>query len=382
MILNKNEDGIALIMVLLVLIVVGVLAAALLASSRTHVSTAIHETEMSQAFYAADSGVELLRAYLGNIIYGFYEDDDYNSFNDFEAFEGYYINSDYKGAAGIDDIFMDEENIYVFDNGAEFSVKVSNVKHNKIEFISTGEYSFDGNNNIEKNIEFEISLGDVFNNFNIFRRHDDDEEHYDDAGDGLGGFISLIDFDDVADEGQFVEFAYEIIATAPDYYDDTLIGDGDGEDFFDTDDDPMTFNEEAFCNEEGFEDEDNIEKSGQKTTIDGEIEEKYYLIEGDLEILQDGIIKESLIVVKGSIDQLKNQAEIHNSIIIVQGYVNYVGASAADDWVNPFIAIYGEEERNPFNYLKVAGTGSFEIIPKDFPDDTPLVLSISNWRQQ
>ena len=64
---KKNEDGAALVLVLLLLLVGTVLVTALATTARNHINIAVHEEGMSKAFYNADSGVEYVKANIDDI---------------------------------------------------------------------------------------------------------------------------------------------------------------------------------------------------------------------------------------------------------------------------------------------------------------------------
>jgi len=126
----KNENGIALIMVLVLLLVVGGLTAALLNFGAFNIRFGVSEADRAKAFYAADAGVEYTRNWLRegglNII----------------------IDSD------------DPESINVIDNEEEFQdnhyfdIEVESYNDNKITFISTGRIE----NRTESEIKFSYDI--------------------------------------------------------------------------------------------------------------------------------------------------------------------------------------------------------------------------------
>lgn len=135
----RNEDGAALVLVLLLLIVGTVLVGALLSSARNHINITVHEEAMSKAFYSADSGVEFVRANIEEIIK--LETID----------EGYYLNN------SEEHIEIDNEEFWItFDDSEDikFKIKVDKYDGNSINLISTGQY-----NNYNQEIEVVYSLG-------------------------------------------------------------------------------------------------------------------------------------------------------------------------------------------------------------------------------
>jgi len=112
----KNNNGIALMMVLVLLILVGGLTAALMSAGVFNIRFGGDEVDRTQSLYAADAGVEYTKNRLNN-----------KDFNDIdEVIEFFAVFED-----GYDNEFAD---------GISFSVKVDDNgnDNNKIEFISTG----------------------------------------------------------------------------------------------------------------------------------------------------------------------------------------------------------------------------------------------------
>ncbi|MGM0502701.1 MAG: hypothetical protein ACQERJ_09230, partial [Bacillota bacterium] len=73
---KKNEDGAALVLVLILLLVGTVLVTALATTARNHINIAVHEEGMSKAFHNAESGVEYVRANIDDIVSDGIEDID------------------------------------------------------------------------------------------------------------------------------------------------------------------------------------------------------------------------------------------------------------------------------------------------------------------
>ncbi len=178
---RDNEKGIALIMVLIMLAVVGVLTAMLLSSARTHSNLARHEESMSKAFHSAEAGVEFVRAglYSGEL--------DLNS-----AETGKFIDENHS--------FSDEE-IWLKENtfdkieleNVKFKVEVEN-NVGTIELLSTGEYeryneeillvfTFGGDRNFigftEENEVYNFGVDDIphFDNVSLGKVKHGNNEH-------------------------------------------------------------------------------------------------------------------------------------------------------------------------------------------------------------
>lgn len=139
----KKEDGMALIMVLLMLIVGSVLVSALFISVRAHIRTAVHEEAMSKAFYAADSGAEFVKANIEEI-----------SFNDISEDEEKYLKIDNNGDINLSNtkVWIDNQDLSVPGSEILFNIKISK-NNNKGTFISEGKYQ-----NSKKDYTEEIEL--------------------------------------------------------------------------------------------------------------------------------------------------------------------------------------------------------------------------------
>ncbi|MFW6027082.1 MAG: hypothetical protein ACOCRX_12170, partial [Candidatus Woesearchaeota archaeon] len=77
----KNEDGVALVMVLLLLTIGGILVPVFMNASRTHIETAKYKEATSKSFYFADSGVEFVKANINDIDFGEIAIDKYLDIN-------------------------------------------------------------------------------------------------------------------------------------------------------------------------------------------------------------------------------------------------------------------------------------------------------------
>ena len=147
---RENEEGIALIWVLILLVVVGTLAAALLTSARTHTNIAVHEERMSQAFHSAEAGVEYVKTNINKALGRLHSGEEY--------------------------IFPEDDNGYIEFGEIKFRVEKAEEADNTL--ISEGIYD-----DYRQRIQFELdALFFEANVFNIGRHYELDEDHFDLSG--------------------------------------------------------------------------------------------------------------------------------------------------------------------------------------------------------
>lgn len=138
----NNEDGVALVIVLLLLTIGGILVPVLMNTSSTHIKTAKHKEATSKSFYAADSGVELVKANINDIDFS---DINFDKIEDDN--ENYY---EYLDSDDINDLkFEDNKDNWFgkgdFDFGDEevqeiqFRIKV--IGKDPITLVSKGKYA-------------------------------------------------------------------------------------------------------------------------------------------------------------------------------------------------------------------------------------------------
>lgn len=342
---REDEEGIALVMVLILLVVIGTLAAVLLRSARTHTDVAVQEEVRSQAFHSAEAGVEFVKA------------------NSREAFGK--INQNDEGSFIVDsndnddNITIVEENDWVdFDeNNIEFRIEIDKVDEEDITFLSEGRDDF-YNETINKKIEFSMASGPSFlNTININERESEFEDHF--SLQGKGSYVDQIH-----------------LTEWPDYE----------ENFW-----------EPYLKENAFKEE--FDEYNEYLLDEGlELEQRYY--DDSLEIeLQgtDEIIDNSFLIVDGNIE-MQTQAEFVDSIVMVKDYVVFRGNATFD---NTLLLIYGEDkyEHNPqqSGYLSDDGTEATIIFRDTLPaagfEETfnidPFIedpetgdLNLRSWEQQ
>ncbi|MFW6378290.1 MAG: PilX N-terminal domain-containing pilus assembly protein [Bacillota bacterium] len=334
--LIKNNDGIALLMVLVLLILVGGLTASLMAAGVFNIRFGGDEVEKNQAFYAADAGVEYTKNAAKTS--GFFSD------------------------LNVDDRINGNENIKINNSDnqelIEFFVEVEEISENKVTFISNGK-TIDNSRNTS--IKFEIPRpSHGLNNLNINNDHDiDDEDHYNITGGGeeeLIKKISIIDWDFNTFEdfhNHFVDFEGEGKKSLSQINQDNY------------ENDELDFDYSQSGNSSGF-------------SIDKNIEGRNLYIDDNLSIEAQGNkdykIKDSIVIVDGALDlNLSAGFHIENSVFIVKDHFELKGSSPSEPWTNPLFLVYGENDIKS-TYLDIRGTGNFEI---DFEDFTKLPIEFN-----
>ncbi len=132
----KNERGISLIMVIIMLVLVGGLTAALLTAGLFNIGFGADEIDRAQAFYAADAGVEYTKNAIRNILYDTSKDTSANEIKE-------YFDNNYG-----------ENNI---TENISFKIESNDDDNSLISFISTGTVN-KNNNEISQRIEFGFNL--------------------------------------------------------------------------------------------------------------------------------------------------------------------------------------------------------------------------------
>lgn len=338
--LRKNKEGIAFVMVLILLSVVGILAAVLLRTSRTHVNTAIHEEIMSQTFYAADSGVEFAKAYSNKIFDEINKDDDNK-----------YINM---GSDNEIILVNEKEWINNFNDDINFNIKIQEIDQiddeiENITLLSEGNYR-----STNKEINFELTiLRPDFDWDDTFptgedKNYDEDEDHYDLAG---------------KDSGDSIEDSIDIRNWREEYE--------DWNDFW-TSNTKNEFNELS----------DFPEHMEGDQEIKEHISENIISIEnGNLTISGNTEIKKTIIIVDGALENVDGTPTIENSFLIIKDYTQLNGTPKFTDSV---VLIYGDESNDDGNYIE--DSGSPATIDEDggysYSDRPSLGVRIENWEQQ
>ena len=144
----KNDDGIALIMVLVLLILVGGLTATLMAAGVFNIRFGVDEVDRTKAFYAADAGVEytkntLIKMIADNKVYLLDENDNLNN----------YLNQN-------EENYFDNDENYISIGESEFKIKLINNDDQTIEFESTGR--FNENDRTKQKIKFSFNVDSFY----------------------------------------------------------------------------------------------------------------------------------------------------------------------------------------------------------------------------
>lgn len=141
----NNEKGIALIMVLILLIVVGGLTASLMASSVFNIRFGGDEVDRNKAFYAADSGIEYIKNHLH----------EKGNENNVEGSLEFWKLDESKTS--------DTDHRFYIDGQDQVSFELSNevIGFNKIRFESIGHYN-GVDRSIDYIVEFEVAPASGF----------------------------------------------------------------------------------------------------------------------------------------------------------------------------------------------------------------------------
>ena len=269
--LRDNEEGIALIMVLIMLTVVGVLGAMLLRTARTHTDIAVQEEGRSQAFHSAEAGVEFVRA------------------NANDALQKINNNSD-------GDIIYNEE----FEDNINFEVMIEDKDSNTL--VSKGIYNSVNEEEYSEKIQFDLLWGEGLRNFNIRRRYENDEEHYFIAGNEkrLRKYISLRD-----EEGMdFEEYVTDKIGKYTSF-----------EDFDDFQDEAV---ERSGYDDINWNDDDIIYVDGY-LGVGRDISDKIIVIDDYLYLGPQTDINNSIIIVRNYMHGHGNASEWESPLILIYG---------------------------------------------------------------
>lgn len=350
----KNEDGAALVLVLLLLLVGTVLVGVLLTTAGNYINVAAHEEGISKAFYNADSGVEFVKVNLEKI-----------NFASFEEEQEYYLEfREDTLEVKEDEVWITGEDLDIDTDDIEFKIKVK--KDGEFTFNSTGRYKINSGKEYTKKIKFDLNTTANMKNFNLKKdKNKEEKDHYKEAGPGhLEDHITFNEWPD-----------FDFLKLTKEFLDEDL--------FIEDDFDNSSF--DHFYSDGDF----NLSDIKDQNNI---VENKNILIRnGNLDISSGGkkadrspeVIKNSIIIVEGRLD-IDAKLEIDNSIIFVKDYLSMRGASASDEWDNSMFFIYGENPMGQGNeeyYLDIRGTGNFYVNSDDLPDEFKVDLIIKNWVQ-
>ena len=337
----KKQDGAALVLVILMLLVGTILINALFVTVRSHIRTVPHEEAMSKAFYSADSGVEFIKSNLNNINISAISTGDYLAVQD--------ENDDGELEISFTDTktWIDSDNLDVSD--IKFNIQVDSTSGNP-SFISEGVFESVYGKQYTERIKFDISAGSGYKSFNI--QDKGISNHYNESGPGnLTDHINISNFG----TNNFIDFAKLFIAG----------GFFDGNDFSD-------------------ENEDIVDVFYENSDVDFEnqlVENQNIIIKNGNLTMKKATINNSIVVIDGYLDFDPPNNYVSNSVILVRDYVSSQGASASANFDNNMFFIYANDSNDNGYYLDFRGTGSFSINPGNLPEEYQPNLSIEEWEQ-
>lgn len=146
----NSENGVSLIWMLILLVVVGILTAALLSAATFNIRFGISEVDKSRAFYAAEAGVEFTQKALQNMVVN----------NDIELIESLDTEKYLVSANNLDglDYFNDTRHLKVLDGNDNLNFSVKLIENDSdLGFVSTGQA-----HEVIQNIEFSINKETFF----------------------------------------------------------------------------------------------------------------------------------------------------------------------------------------------------------------------------
>lgn len=347
----KNDRGIALIMVLVLLILVGGLVGALMQSGVFNVRFGGNDVERTQSLYAADAGVEFTKVWMNN--------GGLDIINEIK----------FDGSRDIEDLIITSEES--FSDNQSFTVKVDNLNNNIITFLSTGNPG----SSYERKIKFGLDIqggegtlpgvllryiedrGYDINDYADFHGQEDDgtinsdilnltDLYNEDDNIGFNDWNSVLDsFDLIDEEGNFKG------ENSPKY---SYIGD---------DSESTDYNKETSLSNFRLYLDDNIKgnemigpEPENPDNKDFQDPHRYYSkSEVTLETDIGGSVKiqDSIIIVDGSL-KFSGTPEVRNSVIIVRGDVDFNGAN---DFHNSFVFSYLDQDTGATKVNGVPSTG-------------------------
>jgi len=359
----NNDNGIALMMVLVLLILVGGLTAALMSAGVFNIRFGGDEVEKTQAFYAADAGIEYIKNTINN-----------NNFENIYEKE----NGDYKLST---DLFTTSHN----SGKLNFEIGINNNNVNEenktITFESIGKY-----NGVTQKILIDYAQSGSDAPFQI--------EHDGEKDDALRGQAKHLDEDyvyvspDLEPPSEFwyeEEFGIEYFSDEfrqyrsyydENYYDDEGLNEHGYEDDFEKDYETY-YNGKSSGNNEFFTAFINggttLGSPGGGNKEEGEWEKE---------------IVDTILVVDGDLT-ITPQVKIKNSIIVTKGELTFTG-SPTDNVIDSMFYVYSaldiEDDENSELFLRGLPKGwKFDNPPDLEPFDISKHLgsfnSKNNWRQ-
>ena len=360
----KNDDGIALMMVLVLLILVGGLTASLMAAGVFNIRFGVDEVDRTKAFYAADAGVE----YTKNTLIKMESEEMVDQLKD----ENNINKSLYQNDSNF--LVDDERKINIGDSS--FNVKLKDIDDKNVVFESTGFF-----NGVEEKIEFSFSSTDVnFEGNPILLRYLEEfgydiEKYYEFAGNK--------DHDDTITEElmEIIDLFHEDEDKGfNDWY---SVLDAFGLIDYDENENRIFLGEGLADGDEFGKKNDFIEEENMFTRYTGDIrgnetissDYRFYGKEEviiEVEIGGNITIEDSIIIVDGDIN-FKGNPDVRNSLIIAKNGISFGGSN---EFEKSYLFSYlGGDDI----YKKVSGVPATTLIPPsldldngdyDLPDES------------
>lgn len=330
---TNNQNGAALVIVLIFLITAAVLVASLFIVAKNHINSAVREEGISKAFYNADAGVEFIKANAAEI--------NLSSINDGDSLEYENENVDFNQ----DETYVTASDLNINDSQLEFSVKAEK-NNNIVKFTSTGIYRVN-NKEFKKNITFNLSkgLGSVNKIFNILEKPGEEIIMKSKASE-LNEDMALKS----ADISPTLEKWQEVMNGADNWSDVITNSPGSG----------------------------NGQGNGNNSTIYNGI---FVKSSGD-ETLQGNTFKNSILLINGDLT-LKPQNSFENTIVIIDGDFKVKGAPNFDVDNTLFFIYNAQEVQIAGNPKNINPAVDYSKLPIDLTAEGTNLFEtkITNWNE-
>ncbi|TDP96958.1 hypothetical protein C7957_10653 [Halanaerobium saccharolyticum] len=336
----KNEEGAALVLVLLFLLIGTILVGTIITTARNHINIAVQKEGISKAFHNAESGVEYVRANIDDIV-----------------------------SDGIEKI--DSEDLNLESDNIKFEIIKENGGN---KFTSRGFYGTSSGKEFKQEITFNItySLGNANKTFNLEADIEGDEPTANEMNSLLHSQAQIL-------FPTFISISSEIKPNWDDWEeirDDSEGWNGDSN----LSEQIVTFNSSNNGN-------GNNNNKGNGNNNNNGNNDKY-------KITDSISVKNSIIFVDGDLE-INPHIDWGNSIIITNGTLKFNGTPNSS-LKNSIFFVYNKDNENN-NVLHTAGQIDFEEweleldfeeldfekLPVDFNKENSIFLEkeVTNWRQ-
>lgn len=347
-----NDQGIALIMVLIMLILVGTLTAALMNFGVFNIRFGGNEVERTQSLYAADAGVEFTKNWMNNA----HTEDIENLIN------------------GPDEYFLNKEYSIKNNNSFKIEIATENDSGSDITFISTGTNS----EGYKSKIKFSVASEPGEGKSTIINEVETKEGIYEYI-DLNGGPSSLDDEDPDSDEFKGSDMAVLDLPTWEEVLHDEY-------NILNYDVDTDTYSEKT-VGSDGLIGETEFEKLSYNNQIKDDIENDYQYIttDDDYNEVEIGdelgthgnqVINDSIVIINGSLKVLGN-IELNNSLLIVRGTMTFGGSFTTNE-----SQVFVFNENNEDIAVKTNGNPTVNYTPVTDYGAHPFNYGNSNWVEE